>query len=80
MINCSFPSARFSRHGNDGYKITNFDINKQRVYKHEINYGMQTMGGGGALRKTNTTEKERKKWRKRIKKENRRRELGMQSE
>lgn len=48
MINCPFvPSAPFSRHGNDGYKI-NFDINKQRAHQHEINYGMQTIGGHNA--------------------------------
>jgi hypothetical protein len=23
----------------------NFDINKQRAFQHEINYGMQTIGG-----------------------------------
>jgi len=46
MINCPFvPSRPFSRHGNDGYKITNFDINKQRAHQHEINYAMQTIRG-----------------------------------
>jgi hypothetical protein len=47
-------------------------MNKQSAYKHEINYGMQTMEGGAEAhceRGILQSEKERKKWRKGIKKE-----------